>query len=115
MREWLVEIRKSKGMSQYEAARKIGIGQSMYASLETGARDPAVETAKKVGRALGFDWTRFFEGRNENGAQLAERFIELKEQLRSAERTMHMCMDMLEDMWPKMLELEKLLKDRRNT
>ena len=61
MRDWLVSIRHGRGESQYQTAEVIGIAQSTFAGFETGVRNPSVETAKKIGAALGFDWTRFFE------------------------------------------------------
>ena len=60
MRDWLVEIRGTK--SQYKVAEEIGIAQSTYASNETGSRRPSVEMAKRIGKAMGFEWTRFYEG-----------------------------------------------------
>ena len=61
MREWLVEIRKGTGQSQAEVAERSKIAQSTYAGFESGARNPRVETARKIAQTLGFDWTRFFE------------------------------------------------------
>ena len=61
MRDWLVQTRQKRGESQYKTAAVIGIPQSTYAMLETGARRPSVDMAKKIGAALGFDWTRFYE------------------------------------------------------
>ena len=60
MRDWLVEIRGPK--SQYKVAEEIGIAQSTYASIETGSRRPSVEMAKRIAKAMGFEWTRFYEG-----------------------------------------------------
>lgn len=60
MRDWLVEIRGPK--SQYKVAEEIGIAQSTYASIETGSRRPSVEMAKRIGKAMDFEWTRFYEG-----------------------------------------------------
>lgn len=59
MLHWLAEIRGSR--SQYEVAAKIGIAQSTYACIEVGSRRPSVSMAKRIGAALGFEWTRFFE------------------------------------------------------
>lgn len=63
MREWLVGIRKKKGISQYKAAEMCGISQSYYAAIETGARGVKlpVPMAKKIGMALGFEWERFYD------------------------------------------------------
>lgn len=63
MRNWLVDIRKAKGMSQYDAAEKSGISQSYYAAIETEMRgNPLkVDIAQKIAKALGFSWTKFYE------------------------------------------------------
>ena len=37
------------------------MSQSGYASIETGARRPSVDMAKRIAAVLGFKWTRFFE------------------------------------------------------
>lgn len=62
MREWLIEIRKSKKLSQYKAAQLSGISQSYYAAIEVGTRgNPLnVDVAKKIASALDFQWTRFY-------------------------------------------------------
>ena len=62
--KWLVEIRGKR--SQQSVADEIGMSQSGYASIETGARTPSVPTAKRIAAVMGFDWTRFFE--DEKGA-----------------------------------------------
>lgn len=59
MRKWLVEKRGNR--SQYEIARKIGIPQSTYASIEAGSRNPSVQMAKRIALAMGFEWSLFFE------------------------------------------------------
>lgn len=63
MRDWLVDIREHKQMSQYQVADAAGLSQSYYAAIETGVRGKplSVDTAKKIARALNFDWTRFYE------------------------------------------------------
>ncbi len=59
--DWLKNIRKDLGMTQLQVGEKAGITQQHYNFIETGARRPSVETAKKIAAALGFEWTRFFE------------------------------------------------------
>ena len=63
MREWLVEIRKSKNLSQYDVAREAGISQSYYAAIETEMRGNTlkVDIAQKIATALEFSWTKFYE------------------------------------------------------
>ena len=62
MRDWLIEIRKDKKLSQYEVAALSGISQSYYAAIEVGVRGKPlnVDTAKKIASALDFQWTRFY-------------------------------------------------------
>lgn len=57
--KWLAEIRGKR--SQQSVADEIGMSQSGYASIETGARTPSVPMAKRIAAVLGFEWTRFFE------------------------------------------------------
>lgn len=59
MRHWLIEIRGKR--SQQSVADKIGISRGAYANIELGKRNPSVQLAKKIGEALGFVWTLFFD------------------------------------------------------
>ena len=63
MRAWLKEIREKAGLSQMVVAKKAGISQNYYSSIETGVRgNPLnVDIAKKIAEGLHFDWTRFYE------------------------------------------------------
>ena len=63
MRQWLINIRKSKGLSQYKVAREANISQSYYAEIEGGYRgNPLnVNIAKSIAKVLDFDWTLFYE------------------------------------------------------
>lgn len=61
MRNWLIAIRKEKGISQREVAKKIGVAQPSYCNIERGNNNPSVEVAKRIAGVLGFDWTRFYE------------------------------------------------------
>ncbi|MBT9282087.1 MAG: helix-turn-helix transcriptional regulator [Hydrogenibacillus schlegelii] len=60
-RDWLVELRKQKGMTQEEVAKKVKINRSFYTQIENGTRNPSVDTAQKIAGLLSFDWTLFFE------------------------------------------------------
>lgn len=70
MRNWLKNIRESKGYSTYKAAELSGISQSYYFAIESGERgNPLnVDVAKKIARALDFPWTKFYEELNEKEA-----------------------------------------------
>lgn len=67
MREWLMEKRKERNLTTYEAAELSGISQSYYSSIENGTRGMPlpVNTAKQISEALGFDWKRFYEESSE--------------------------------------------------
>lgn len=60
MREWLINIRKIKGLTQKDVAALCGISRSYYADIEQGTRNPKPSTAQDIGGTLGFDWTLFF-------------------------------------------------------
>lgn len=59
--KWLKEVREKRGVSQREVAYQVEIAQPTYANIENGKRTPSVGTAKRIGEALGFEWTHFFE------------------------------------------------------
>jgi putative transcriptional regulator len=57
-RDWLVNRRGH--LTQEDVARLAGIARSTYALIETGKRDPSVRLAKKIAKALKFEWAVFF-------------------------------------------------------
>ena len=57
----LVSIRQSKGMTQAFVSSSADVSRSHYANIERGYTVPSVSTAKKLGKALDFDWKLFFE------------------------------------------------------
>ncbi|WP_079475585.1 helix-turn-helix transcriptional regulator [Marinococcus halophilus] len=61
MRNWLLNTRKQKGLTQEEVAKKIGISRNAYAMIERGDRGVTVSNAKKLADLFGFEWTIFFE------------------------------------------------------
>ena len=61
MRNWLIELRKSKGLTQQQLSVETGLSQNYISSIENGERNAPVWTAKKIAAALGFDWQRFYE------------------------------------------------------
>mgnify|MGYP003882487537 CR=1 FL=1 len=61
MREWLFEIRKRKNLTMAEVAARSNISESYYSLIENGNRNVPVHTAKKIAKALSFDWTKFYE------------------------------------------------------
>lgn len=60
-RNWLQEIRTSKGMTHFQVAELAGIKRQYYGMIENGVSNPSVEVAKSIASVLGFEWTLFFE------------------------------------------------------
>jgi len=63
MRGWLKKIRETAGLSQSQVAEKAGITQNYYSYIESGQRGEKlpIQTAKKIAKALNFDWQKFYE------------------------------------------------------
>lgn len=61
VREWLIQIREAKGLTQGAVANAAGIAQPSYFEIEKGISTPRPETAMKIAAAIGFPWTRFYE------------------------------------------------------
>lgn len=60
-RQWLI---KNRGrLTQRQAALLAGISRSAYSNIELGLRTPSVSTAKKIAKALDFNWQIFFENK----------------------------------------------------
>lgn len=60
-RQWLKDIRTKKKIFQKDIAAVANITAQQYSAIETGARNPSTDVAKKIGEFLGFSWTLFFE------------------------------------------------------
>jgi transcriptional regulator with XRE-family HTH domain len=56
----LAEDRKRAGWSVKQAARRLGVSQSIYRELEAGTRTPAWETWDRICRVFG--WPQTFVG-----------------------------------------------------
>ncbi|MDZ5712648.1 helix-turn-helix domain-containing protein [Jeotgalibacillus haloalkalitolerans] len=59
-REWLIELRKSKGLTQQKVADQSFIDRSYYSQLENGLRDPSPSVAENIAQVLDFNFMRFF-------------------------------------------------------
>ncbi len=66
MREWLIEERRSRRLTQLKLANEVGISRAYLAQIELGQRNPSVPVAKKLAQALAVDWTRFYEETTSN-------------------------------------------------
>jgi transcriptional regulator with XRE-family HTH domain len=58
--ELLKTLRIAKGYTQSEVAEIVGIKRNSYGNIEVGVRRPSPEVAKRIGKALDFDWTLFY-------------------------------------------------------
>lgn len=54
-------IRETLGLTQQELANKCGVIRQTIAEYESGRIKPSVEVAKRLGNALGIEWSKFFE------------------------------------------------------
>lgn len=61
MKEWLINLRNQKAMTQDEVAKSADMPRTTYSSIEQGRRRPSVENAMRIASVLDFDWTSFFE------------------------------------------------------
>lgn len=61
MRQWLVDARKKKGLTQKDASKLSGVSQPAFCNYEHKKTNPTVPNAKRIGKVLGIDWTKFFE------------------------------------------------------
>ena len=57
----LKAIRRERGMTGAALGEKANVSISALSMIETGHRRPSVNLAKRLGAALGVDWTLFFE------------------------------------------------------
>lgn len=60
-RDWLIQIRKTEGLSRDDVVKKLNITQQAYCYIENNKRNPSVELAQKIAEVLNFDWTMFYE------------------------------------------------------
>lgn len=61
MRQWMVDARKRKNLTQQNLAENTGVTRQAIGLIEQGERFPRPETAKKIADALDEDVSRFFE------------------------------------------------------
>lgn len=61
------EKRREVGWTQLELAKRSGVFQSVISDIESGkTKFPRVETIKRLGQCLGFDWTAFYTENKED-------------------------------------------------
>lgn len=64
MRTWLKQLRLDRNLTEQQIADRACIAQPFYHNIEAGNKNPSPRTAKRIAEALGFDWTRFFDEKN---------------------------------------------------
>ena len=48
-------------MTQQELADEVGVIRQAISNIECGIAKPSIPTAQKIGKALDFKWSKFFE------------------------------------------------------
>ena len=61
-RQAVAAFREAAGLSQSELARLVGIGADGMSRLESGARQPSPQTARRIADALGVDFAAITTG-----------------------------------------------------
>lgn len=62
----MAKLRKEKKLTQAGLAQLLGVSQRMVAACELGERRPSADLAQRIGQALGFAWTLFFEEKSDD-------------------------------------------------
>lgn len=57
----LKKLREDAGLTQEQLAEKIYVIRQTISNIECGLARPSVETAKRIGEVLNFNWVKFFE------------------------------------------------------
>lgn len=60
-RQWLINLRNEKNLSQDELADMCDVTQMTISNIENGTRRPSPELSKKIARIFGFNWTKFYD------------------------------------------------------
>jgi DNA-binding XRE family transcriptional regulator len=58
--------RAEKGMTQQQLADEIHCVRTVIANIESGLTQPSIPTAKALGKALGFEWWKFYDDGGES-------------------------------------------------
>jgi DNA-binding XRE family transcriptional regulator len=59
-RNWLIEIRESKDLKQYEVADAVGLSRCYYSAIENGIRKCPGVQALKIANYLEFPMEKFY-------------------------------------------------------
>lgn len=63
MREWLIENRMNRSLTQLAVSEMAGISRAYYAQLESGMRNPSIKVAIRLAKLLEFEWTNFYKSK----------------------------------------------------
>lgn len=61
MRQWLIDARKAKAMSQKRMSELVEVAQPTYWAYERGLSRPSPIIAKRIAEVLDIPWWRFFD------------------------------------------------------
>lgn len=63
MRDWLIKLRKDKGLCGSKIAELANISYAHYNFIENGRRRPSPDVAKRIANVLGFpaNWYKLLE------------------------------------------------------
>lgn len=60
MRERLVKLRKGRGLTQAQTAKKLGISRTFYGMIENGTRNPTLLLAAQIAEFYGTTMEKIF-------------------------------------------------------
>jgi putative transcriptional regulator len=63
-REWLIDLRKEKELTQSQIANQVGLSKNHYCNIENGIRTPSGKIALKISEELEFPMEKFYQEAN---------------------------------------------------
>lgn len=66
IRHWLIQARQDSNKTYPQLSKEIGVTSQAIYYWEVGARTPSPRKAKKVGKVLNIDWTKFYDDSSTN-------------------------------------------------
>ena len=55
------ELRIKKGLTQEQLAERLNVSRPLITRIELGQITPSVPVAKRIGKELDFNWTKFYD------------------------------------------------------
>ena len=59
-RQWLIDARETKRLTQAQLAKLTDVTVQSISNYEIGVRTPKPYIAKRIGKVLRIDWTKFY-------------------------------------------------------